>query len=84
MMFRNQTRRGIRAAQAGHDPASLCRDAGAVLPTYCNDTVVRIPPEANSAMDRRLMREVGRRLADGYLKDPPLLASKEIEMTVAG
>ena len=43
-MFRNQMRRGIRAVQAGHDPAGLCRDAGAVIPTYCNDTVVRMPP----------------------------------------
>jgi len=30
------------------------------------------------------MREAGRRLADGYLKDPPLLASREIEATAAG
>ena len=84
MMFRNQTRRGIRAVQAGRDPGGLCRDAGVVIPTYCNDTVVRMPPEANSAMDGPLMRETGRRLADGYLKDPPLLASKEIETTAAG
>jgi hypothetical protein len=84
MMFRTQTRRGIRAVQAGHDPIGLCRDAGAVIPTYCNDTVVLVPPEANSAIDRRRMRETGRRLADGYLKDPPLLAQREIEATAAG
>jgi hypothetical protein len=35
-------------------------------------------------MDRRRMRETGRRLADGYLKDPPLLAQREIEATAAG
>jgi hypothetical protein len=29
----------------------------------------------NPTMDRQRMRETGRRLADGYLKDPPLLAS---------
>ena len=75
MMFRNQTRRGIRAAQAGRDPAGLCRDDGAVTPTYCNDTVMRIPPDADPAVDRQRMRDTGRRLADGYLKDPPLLAS---------
>ncbi len=74
MMFRNQTRRGIRAVQAGHDPAGLCRDAGVVIPTYCNDTVMRMPPDVDPAMDRQRMRETGRRLADGYLKDPPLLA----------
>jgi hypothetical protein len=78
MMFRSQTRRGIRAVQAGHDPAGLCRDAGAVIPTYCNDTVMRMPTQGNSAMNRQLMREMGRQLADGYLKDPPLLVSDTI------
>jgi hypothetical protein len=75
MMFRNQTRRGMRAVQVGHDPVDLCRDAGVVIPTYCNDTVLRIPPDADPAMDRRRMRETGRRLADGYLRNPPLLTS---------
>jgi hypothetical protein len=72
MMFRNQTRRGIRAVQAGHDPKGLCRDAGVVIPTYCNDTVVRMPPDVDPTMDRQRMRDTGRRLADAYLKDPPL------------
>jgi hypothetical protein len=76
MMFRNQTRRGIRAVQAGHDPASLCREGGAVIPTYCNDTVVRIPPDLDPATEHQQMRKTGRWLADGYLKDPPLLASR--------
>ena len=75
MMFRNQTRRGIRAVQAGHDPAGLCRDDRRVIPTYCNDTVVRMPSDLEPAMDRQRMREIGRRLADAYLRDPPLLAS---------
>jgi nitrite reductase/ring-hydroxylating ferredoxin subunit len=75
MMFRNQTRRGIRAVQAGHDPTGLCRDAGMVIPTYCNDTVTSMPPDGDPTIDRRRMRETGLRLADGYLKAPPLLAS---------
>ena len=78
MMFRNQTRRGIRAVQAGRDPVGLCRDAGMVIPTYCNDTVLRMPPDSDPAIDRQRMRETGRRLADGYLKAPPLLASMAI------
>jgi hypothetical protein len=73
-MFRNQTRRGIQAVQIGHDPVGLCRDAGVIIPTYCNDTVVRMPLDGDSVADRQSMREVGRRLADDYLKDPPLLA----------
>jgi nitrite reductase/ring-hydroxylating ferredoxin subunit len=73
MMFRNQTRRGIRTVQAGRDPAGLCRDADMVIPTYCNDTVTRIAPDGDPAIDRQHMRETGRRLADGYLRDRPLL-----------
>ena len=42
-MFRNQIRRGIRAVNAGDHPTGLCRDADTVIPTYCNDTVVRVP-----------------------------------------
>ena len=72
MMFRNQTRRGIRAVQAGHDPTGLCRDDGVVIPTYCNDTVLCMPPDIDPAMDRQRMRDTGRRLADAYLKNPPL------------
>jgi len=83
MMFRNQTRRGIRAVQAGRDPASLCDDAGVVIPTYCNDTVVRMPPDVDPAMDRQRMRETGRRLADSYLKDRPSLASKAVSEPAA-
>jgi phenylpropionate dioxygenase-like ring-hydroxylating dioxygenase large terminal subunit len=75
MMFRNQTRRGIRAVQAGRDPVGLYRDAGVVIPTYCNDTVVRVLPDMDSAIDRQRMRETGRRLAEGYLRNPPLLTS---------
>ena len=80
-LFRNQMRRGIRAVRAGRDPAGLCRDAGAVVPTYCNDTIVRLPPDEDSATDRERMRDTGRRLADGYLKEPPLLASDMSSVT---
>ena len=71
-MFRNQIRRGIRAVSAGREPAGLCRDASAIIPTYCNDTVVSVPPAADPELDQQLMRETGRRLAAAYLKDPPL------------
>jgi len=73
-MFRGQLRRGIRAVQTGSDPGGLCRDPGAVIPTYCNDTVVRVPPAQNGADDKQLMRETGRRLAHSYIEAPPLIA----------
>jgi hypothetical protein len=75
-MFRNQIRRGIRAVRAKHDPAGLFRDTGAVIPTYCNDTITRAAPAKTGASDRQLMRDTGRRLAEYYLKEPPLTAGR--------
>jgi hypothetical protein len=71
-MFRGQIRRGARAVQGGDHPAGLVRDADAVIPTYCNDTVVRVPPAENAALDKKLLRDTGRQLAQTYLEDPPL------------
>jgi nitrite reductase/ring-hydroxylating ferredoxin subunit len=75
-MFRNQVRRGIRAVKAGTDPAGIFRDGGTVIPTYCNDTIVRVPPAKTSELDKQLLRETGRRLAKGYLEEPPLMAAQ--------
>jgi phenylpropionate dioxygenase-like ring-hydroxylating dioxygenase large terminal subunit len=72
-MFRNQIRRGIRAVDAGREPSGVFRDLDTVIPTYCNDTIVRMPPAATLALDKQLMRDTGRRLAEAYLKDPPLM-----------
>ena len=76
-MFRNQLRRGIRAVKAGNDPAGLFHGAGAVIPTYCNDTVVRVPPAKTPELDKKLMRDTGRRLAEAYIEQPPLMAAAE-------
>jgi len=71
-MFRKQIRGGIRAVRADRDPPGLCREPGAVIPTYCNDTVVRVAAAATPSADKELMRETGRRLAESYLREPPL------------
>jgi phenylpropionate dioxygenase-like ring-hydroxylating dioxygenase large terminal subunit len=73
-MFRQQIRRGIRSVHEGRDPAGLGRDANAPIPTYANDTVVRIPPATTSEADQQLLRETGRKLAEAYLKEQPLAA----------
>jgi len=76
-MFRNQVRRGIRAVKAGDEPPGRRPAANAaVTPTYCNDTIVRVPPAESAAADRLLMRETGRCLAEAYLKDPPLMIGR--------
>ncbi|MBV8337809.1 MAG: hypothetical protein JO358_20740 [Alphaproteobacteria bacterium] len=50
---------------------------GAVIPTYFNDMVVRIPPARTPELDKKLLRATGRRLAEGYITSPPLLAAAE-------
>ena len=57
--------------------AGVVRDGGAVIPTYCNDTVLRVAPAKTPELDKKLMRETGRRLAEGYIAAPPLLAAAE-------
>jgi len=76
-MFRNQIRAGIRAVKANTDPVGLFRDGGGAIPTYCNDTVVRVPPAKTPEQDKKLLRETGLRLARGYIDAPPLVAAAE-------
>jgi phenylpropionate dioxygenase-like ring-hydroxylating dioxygenase large terminal subunit len=76
-IFRNQIRRGIKAVKAGEDPIGLFRDTDAVIPTYCNDTIVRAPAAKTPELDKKLMRETGRRLAESYIQAPPLAAAAE-------
>jgi phenylpropionate dioxygenase-like ring-hydroxylating dioxygenase large terminal subunit len=75
-LFRKQIRQGIRTVKSGKDPVGLFRESGAVIPTYCNDTVVRIPPAKTPELDKKLLRETGRQLAEGYIA-APLLAAAE-------
>ena len=76
IIFRRQVQRGIRAVQDGQDPEGLCREARQLIPTYCNDTIVRVPPEATPEADKKLMRQTGWALAQEYLKSPPLLVGR--------
>ena len=76
-MLRNQKRRGIKTVKSGRDPVGLFRRDAGIIPTYCNNTVVRVPPAATPDLDKHLLRETGRRLAEGYIAAPPLLAAAE-------
>jgi hypothetical protein len=73
IMFRQRLRHGIRTVQGGRTPDGLPREAGTIIGTYCNDTVVRVPPAQTAEEDRQLMRTTGRKLAESYLAHPPLL-----------
>jgi len=71
-MFRRQIRRGIRGVAKGEDPPGLVSNGGGVIPTYCNNTIVRQPKAETEALDKAMMRAIGIKLAKGYLKSPPL------------
>jgi phenylpropionate dioxygenase-like ring-hydroxylating dioxygenase large terminal subunit len=76
-LFRKQIREGIRAVKAGRDPDALFRQGAGVIPTYCNDTVVHVPPAKTADADKKLLRDTGRKLAEGYLRTPPLMEAAE-------
>ena len=45
----------------GRPLTELCLTPGAITSTYCNNTVLRMPPVADEAEDKRRMRATGRR-----------------------
>jgi hypothetical protein len=61
-MFRRQIRRGIRAVAKGEDPPGVVRNGGGVIPTYCNNTIVRAEGRGRGARqgdDARDRNETG-------------------------
>ncbi len=73
IMFRRQIRQGIQTVREGGEPYGLCREAGKVIPTYCNDTVVYAPPGPTPEAEQQLLQKTGRQLAQEYINKPPLL-----------
>ena len=74
-MLRNLVRRGIRTVEQGEDPFGVVREEGKIIPTYANDTVIRIPPAPTPEEDRKLLCETGRQVMEDYIKNPPPLQS---------
>ena len=69
MLFRSKN--GIQAVQEGRDPDVLSRDEKPQS-TYCNDTVVYSPAVGSAEEDIKSIRDIGRKLAEGYISSPPL------------
>ncbi len=69
IMLRTIVRRGIRAVQNGQDPAPGLWEEGQVIPTYANHTVIPVPQAPTPEAEAQLLRETGRTVAEGYLKD---------------
>ena len=64
-MFGKIVRDGIRAVAGGRDPSHLLRAPAPTIATACQNTVLRLPVEADPATDARLLRETGRKVALG-------------------
>ena len=64
IMFRRLIRDGIRAAREGQDPKGIIRTGGEAIPTFSQETILAVPPPE---ADRQLLKETGRRVAEGHL-----------------
>ena len=66
IMFRKLLRQGIRTVAAGRDPKGVVRKEGPPIPTYSQDTFLRIPPGASTEEETALLRETGRKVLAGH------------------
>ena len=64
VMMRRMLREGIAAVRDGRDPKGVNPPSPAPTRTYCNMSVVRVPPANDPDADRRLVRQTGRRVAE--------------------
>ena len=62
IMLRRIVRDGIRAVASGKDPWGVDVEDGRTIRTFTQDVVFRIPPAADAAADRALLRETGRKV----------------------
>ena len=74
ILFRRELRKGIRAVREGREPDGLLQQSASLIPTYANNTVIQLPKAATPGEDEQLIKETGLRLAEDFLKNPPLSA----------
>jgi len=65
IMLRKLLREGIRAVQEGQDPKGWLKESPKVVPTFTQDTVLRVPKTGDDGQDKELLREIGQRVAVG-------------------
>lgn len=70
-LFRQDIRRGIQAVKEGREPDGLLIQEGEIIPTYANNTVVRSPAAPSEDEDDILIKDIGRKLAEEYVNNPP-------------
>ena len=71
VLVRKLLRDGIRAVQRGEDPTRVAAVPGRSIPTYCRNTILRIPPAATPEEDRELIRNIAREQVAALLARSP-------------
>jgi phenylpropionate dioxygenase-like ring-hydroxylating dioxygenase large terminal subunit len=66
IMYRKLVRQGLRAVAAGREPKGIVRAEGPPIPTFSQDTFLRIPPGATPEAETALLRETGRKVLAGH------------------
>ena len=75
-LVRKLVREGIRVVQRGEDPRRGLPSTGRAIPTYCRNTVLRVPPAATAEADKELLRHTGRKVAAALLSGQPVSTAK--------
>ena len=70
-MMRKMIREGIRAVKCGEDPKGVWREANGPIPTYGNDTVLRVPAAPSAEADSEVLKKIARQIAERSLEHPP-------------
>jgi hypothetical protein len=66
LLFRNRLREQIRAVQRGADPTGIAFAPTGVIPTYCFDAVLPIPPADSPAREQEILLDVEQKVATRY------------------
>ena len=66
-LYRKLLRKGIRAVARGKTPKGLSFVGSKQRPTYCHNTVARIPKASSEAKDQALMLAFGREVTSRIL-----------------
>ncbi len=73
ILLRNLLRKEIRELLEGQEPVIAPVDENGITRTSANDTVMRLAPAPTDLEDIHLMRVTGRKVAEEYIKNPPVL-----------
>jgi hypothetical protein len=65
VMMRKLLRAAMAAVEQGEDPPAQAASTDALVRTYAQDAIVRVPRAASEVAERELLLKIGREVADG-------------------